>query len=173
MMQKDLLFPWRTVLSNVMLQAEVFEDAGACVRLAHALIVDRAQLQHRPAVRDTEREIEVLFDHQHGGPVPLEAAFDAGLTTFDCADIYTGVEALIGAFRARLSARRGAKAARALKVHTKLLPDLDCLRRISKSYVEGIVDESVRRLGVEQLDLVQFHWWDYGVPGAVNALVTR
>ena len=24
---------------------------------------------------------------------------DAGITTFDCADIYTGVEALIGAFR--------------------------------------------------------------------------
>jgi len=53
------------------------------------------------------------------------------------------------------------------------VPDLDCLPRISKSYVEGIVDESLRRLGVEQLDLVQFHWWDYGVPGAVNALVTR
>jgi len=101
----------------------------------------------------------------------LEAAFDAGLTTFDCADIYTGVEALIGAFRARLSARRGAEAARALKVHTKLVPDLDCLPAISKSYVEGIVDESLRRLGVERLDLVQFHWWDYAVPGAVNALV--
>jgi len=101
----------------------------------------------------------------------LEAAFDAGLTTFDCADIYTGVEALIGAFRARLAARRGAEAARALKVHTKLVPDLDCLPTISKSYVEGTVDESLRRLGVERLDLVQFHWWDYAVPGAVDALV--
>lgn len=101
----------------------------------------------------------------------LEAAFDAGLTTFDCADIYTGVEALIGAFRARLAARRGAAAARALKVHTKLVPDLDRLAAISKSYVEGIVDESLRRLGVERLDLVQFHWWDYAVPGAVEALL--
>ena len=101
----------------------------------------------------------------------LEAAFDAGLTTFDCADIYTGVEALIGAFRARLVERRGAEAARALKVNTKLVPDLDRLATVSKSYIEGIVDESLRRLGVERLDLVQFHWWDYAVPGAVDALL--
>ncbi len=32
----------------------------------------------------------------------LEAAFDSGVFTFDCADIYTGVEELIGTFRARL-----------------------------------------------------------------------
>ena len=100
----------------------------------------------------------------------LEAAFDAGLTTFDCADIYTGVEALIGAFRARLAARRGAEAARALKVHTKLVPDLDRLATLRKADVAGIVDESLRRLRVERLDLVQFHWWDYAVPGAVEAL---
>ncbi len=100
----------------------------------------------------------------------LEAAFDAGLTTFDCADIYTGVEALIGAFRARLTGQRGPAAARALKVHTKLVPDLDRLATVSKSYLAGIVDRSLRRLGVERLDLVQFHWWDYDVPGAVEAL---
>ena len=101
----------------------------------------------------------------------LQAAFDAGLTTFDCADIYTGVEALIGAFRERLVARRGSEAARTLKVHTKLVPDLDRLATISKSYVEGIVDESLRRLRVEHLDLVQFHWWDIAVPGAVDTMV--
>ena len=101
----------------------------------------------------------------------LAAAFDAGLTTFDCADIYTGVEALIGAFRARLAKRSGAEAARTLRIHTKLVPDLDRLATISKPYVESIVDESLRRLGVERLDLVQFHWWDYAVPGAVEALL--
>ncbi len=101
----------------------------------------------------------------------LEAAFDAGLTTFDCADIYTGVEDLIGAFRARLAVRRGTAAASALKVHTKLVPDLDRLATISRPYVEGIVDESLRRLCVERLDLVQFHWWDTAVPGAVETMV--
>ena len=101
----------------------------------------------------------------------LEAAFDAGLTTFDCADIYTGVETLIGAFRARLVARRGQNVAESLKVHTKLVPDLARLATISKSYVEGIVDESLRRLRVERLDLVQFHWWDTAVPGAIDTMV--
>ena len=38
----------------------------------------------------------------------LVAAFDAGVTTFDCADIYTGVEELFGAFRGRLADLRGA-----------------------------------------------------------------
>ncbi len=113
----------------------------------------------------------------HGSVTPeaaldaLQAAFDAGLTTFDCADIYTGVEALIGAFRARLVAMRGAEAARRLRVHTKLVPDLDRLAGLDKSYLEGIVDQSLRRLGVDQLDLVQFHWWDLAVPGAVQAML--
>ena len=101
----------------------------------------------------------------------MEAAFDAGLTTFDCADIYTGVEALIGAFRARLVARRGAEAARALQVHTKLVPDLDRLVGLKKAEVEAIVDRSLTRLGVERLDLVQFHWWDTDVPGAVQGML--
>ena len=35
---------------------------------------------------------------------------DAGVTTFDCADIYTGVEELIGAFLARLREREGSAA---------------------------------------------------------------
>src|SRR5580658_8878199 len=37
----------------------------------------------------------------------LVAAFDAGIFTFDCADIYTGVEELYGEMRARLVATRG------------------------------------------------------------------
>ena len=101
----------------------------------------------------------------------LQAAFDAGITTFDCADIYTGVEALIGAFRARLNATRGAAAAASLKVHTKLVPDLDRLATLDRAYLEGIIDESLRRLRTDVLDLVQFHWWDYAVPGAVEAMV--
>lgn len=101
----------------------------------------------------------------------LQAAFDAGLTTFDCADIYTGVEALIGAFRTRLLATRGREAMQRLTVHTKLVPDLDRLIGLRKRDLEAIVDESLRRLSVERLDLVQFHWWDYEVPGAVQAML--
>ena len=83
---------------------------------------------------------------------------DAGITTFDCADIYTGVEALIGEF---LRSRRGRVA---IQVHTKYVPDLDTLATLTRGDVEAAIDRSLTRLGVECLDLVQFHWWNYDVP---------
>jgi len=89
---------------------------------------------------------------------------EAGVTTFDCADIYTGVEALIGEFL-----RRYRDALPPVQVHTKYVPDLDALPRLARRDVEAIVDRSLRRLSVERLDLVQFHWWDYDVPGYVEA----
>ena len=98
-------------------------------------------------------------------PVADMVAFaDAGITTFDCADIYTGVEELIGRFRIRYRDLRGEEALARIKVHTKFVPDLDVLKRITKSYVEGVIDQSLRRLKLERLDLVQFHWWDYAAP---------
>jgi aryl-alcohol dehydrogenase-like predicted oxidoreductase len=40
--------------------------------------------------------------------------------------------------------------------------------------VREIIDRSLRRLRMERLDLVQFHWWDYAVPGAVEtALILK
>ena len=100
----------------------------------------------------------------------LIAAFDAGVFTFDCADIYTGVEELYGAMRARLIATRGAGSANRLRVHTKLVPDLSILRTIERRDVEAIIDRSLRRLRMERLDLVQFHWWDYAEPRWLDAL---
>jgi len=100
----------------------------------------------------------------------LIAAFDVGIRTYDCADIYTGVEELIGEARERLRNERGAEAARAMNVHTKLVPDLEKLATISRDYIRGIVDKSLRKLKTEQLDLVQFHWWDYALPGYLDAL---
>lgn len=100
----------------------------------------------------------------------MAAFVDAGITTFDCADIYTGVEAMIGAFLAGYRDAQGADAAAAIKVHTKLVPDIDALRRVDRPYVERIVDRSRARLRVERLDLVQLHWWDYAVPGCCDAL---
>jgi aryl-alcohol dehydrogenase-like predicted oxidoreductase len=93
----------------------------------------------------------------------LLAAFDAGMTTFDCADIYTGVEDLYGRFRARLMKERGAPAVERLRIHTKLVPDLARLATLTKNDVEDIVDRSLRRLDMQRLDLVQFHWWDYAI----------
>jgi aryl-alcohol dehydrogenase-like predicted oxidoreductase len=107
------------------------------------------------------------------GEVASAAAFDdmdrfvdAGITTFDCADIYQGVEALIGEWLRR---RRGAGRGRRVQVHTKYVPDLDRLASHSRADVTRGIDRSLSRLGVEALDLVQLHWWDYDVPGDVEA----
>jgi aryl-alcohol dehydrogenase-like predicted oxidoreductase len=98
-------------------------------------------------------------------PVGDMVAFaDAGITTFDCADIYTGVEDLIGRFRLRYRELRGAEALRRIRVHTKCVPDLTRLHSVTRPYIEDIIDTSLRRLQLERLDLVQFHWWDYTAP---------
>jgi aryl-alcohol dehydrogenase-like predicted oxidoreductase len=109
---------------------------------------------------------------RHGAPYAREAAIDdmrrfveAGVTLFDCADHYVGVEELIGEFR-----RRHPDHARRLRVSTKLVPDLASLPRLQRRDVQQIVDTSLARLGQERLDLVQFHWWDYRVPGYVEAM---
>lgn len=88
------------------------------------------------------------------------AFVEAGITTFDCADIYTGVEELIGKF---------VKQNNQVQIHTKYVPDLDELTRLTRNYTERIIDRSLMRLGVERLDLVQFHWWDYSIPGYIDA----
>jgi aryl-alcohol dehydrogenase-like predicted oxidoreductase len=94
----------------------------------------------------------------------------AGITTLDCADIYTGVEELIGQFLHRYRDAMKNGSLPSVQVHTKCVPDLDSLPSLSRQDIEAIVDRSLQRLGVEQLDLVQFHWWDYSVPGYVEAL---
>ncbi|MBL8359101.1 MAG: aldo/keto reductase [Rubrivivax sp.] len=91
---------------------------------------------------------------------------EAGINAFDCADHYVGVEELIGRFRARHPSL-----ARGLRVSTKYTPDLDLLPTLTRAHVEEAVDTSLKRLGVEQLDVVQFHWWDYQIPGCVQALL--
>ena len=100
----------------------------------------------------------------------LLAAFDAGIFTFDCADIYTGVEELYGALRTRLRNERGEAEAARLRVHTKLVPDLAILARVQRADIAAIVDRSLQRLKVDAIDLVQFHWWDYAQPRWLEAI---
>jgi aryl-alcohol dehydrogenase-like predicted oxidoreductase len=107
------------------------------------------------------------------GPVDAAAALpdmdrfvDAGITTFDCADIYTGVEVLIGEW---LKGRRAHGSPIPVQVHTKYVPDLDRLPTHSRADVVSGIDRSLARLGVDVLDLVQLHWWDYHMPGYVEA----
>jgi aryl-alcohol dehydrogenase-like predicted oxidoreductase len=105
----------------------------------------------------------------HGAIDPRQAIEDmarfveAGITTFDCADIYPGVEQLIGDFRCAYPTLAGG-----VQVHTKFVPDLSDLKTVDRGYVENIIDRSLQRLGMERIDLVQFHWWDYSIPRYVE-----
>ena len=109
---------------------------------------------------------------RHGAAYDRERAIeemrkfvDAGITLFDCADHYVGVEQLIGDFR-----RRYPQHAKRIAISTKLVPDLETLASVSKADVEAIIDTSLERLGQEALDLVQLHWWEYEIPGWLDAL---
>ena len=98
----------------------------------------------------------------------LTNSAEAGILTFDCADIYTGVEELFGLFRSDYARRHGSEAVKRIKLHTKFVPDLDILPVITKVHVRTIIDRSLKRLGMDRLDLVQFHWWDYEIPGCIE-----
>lgn len=98
--------------------------------------------------KDTQRIFAELVDH--------------GFTTFDCADIYIGVEELLGRFRRTLSDPGS------IQIHTKYAADKNSLHELTDKDIDAAIDRSLVRLGVEQLDLLQYHWWDYDVPGLAN-----
>lgn len=113
---------------------------------------------HNAAIDDN-----AMFDH-------MAEFVDAGITAFDCGDIYYGVEDRIGNFIERFRRERGADAARAITVHTKYIPaflEEEELRTQTRAKVEAVIDRSLKRLKIDRLDLVQLHWWDYGTEGNV------
>lgn len=92
---------------------------------------------------------------------------DAGFTTWDLADHYGPAEDLIGAFRRQLAASRGQEALANLQAFTKWVPRP---AKMTRQLVEKNIDISLQRMGVEVLDLMQFHWWDYRDTNYLDAL---
>ncbi len=92
---------------------------------------------------------------------------DAGFTTWDLADHYGPAEDFIGEFRRQLAAERGQDALAGVQAFTKWVPRSGPMTR---QVVEGNVDISLRRMGVDKLDLLQFHWWDYRDDRYLDAL---
>lgn len=99
----------------------------------------------------------------------MKAFVEAGVTTFDCADIYTGVEELIGQFFKKYQAAFRSGDLAPVQIHTKYVPDFNKLGNLQQADTEAIIDRSLQRLGIERLDLVQFHWWDFNTPGYIEA----
>jgi len=100
----------------------------------------------------------------HGSIEPstaLRAMFDymdAGFTTWDLADHYGPAEDFIGEFRRQLASAHGPDAVNGSRALTKWVPRPGPMTR---EIVESNIDISRRRMGMERLDLLQFHWWDY------------
>jgi aryl-alcohol dehydrogenase-like predicted oxidoreductase len=92
---------------------------------------------------------------------------DAGFTTWDLADHYGPAEDFIGAFRRELRTVRGEESLAQIQAFTKWVPRPT---RMTRELVEQAVNVSRRRMGVETLDLLQFHWWEYTNPGYFDAL---
>jgi aryl-alcohol dehydrogenase-like predicted oxidoreductase/enamine deaminase RidA (YjgF/YER057c/UK114 family) len=135
-------------------------DAAAVPRfeLAPGLTITRV-LTGLWQVADLERD---------GQPLDADAAAaamgryaDAGLTSFDMADHYGSAELIAGRFRA------GRAAGQAGELLTKWVP---APGPVGERDVRDAVDRARRRLGVERLDVLQFHTWSYAHPSWIDAL---
>jgi aryl-alcohol dehydrogenase-like predicted oxidoreductase len=105
---------------------------------------------------DPERALDAMFRYQ-----------DAGFTSWDLADHYGPAEDLIGRFRQDFVAERGAERLGDIQAFTKWVPHPGPMTR---RIVEAAVTVSLRRMQVDVLDLLQFHWWDYGDRRYLDAL---
>ncbi len=91
----------------------------------------------------------------------------AGFTTWDLADHYGPAEDFIGQFRQRMVSSQGADSLSSIQAFTKWVPRPGPMTR---QLVEQNVDLSLRLMDVPVLDLLQFHWWDYGDAQYLDAL---
>jgi aryl-alcohol dehydrogenase-like predicted oxidoreductase len=116
----------------------------------------------------------------HGPIVPSRALAAmqkyhyAGFTSWDLADNYGPAEDFIGAFRRKLAMgdRRPTKLANQnqlpIQALTKWIPAPG--RKISHIVIAERIKLSLRRMETDCLDLLQFHWWDYGDAQYLDAL---
>ena len=90
----------------------------------------------------------------------MKVYVDAGFTTFDMADHYGSSEEIAGVFRQTF----GKEAA---QLFTKWVPSPD---RITKEQVRDAVELALKRMQSEQIDLMQFHAWQYSHPSWVDSM---
>jgi len=135
--------------------------ASSRVRFADDLIMCRIlngmwQVSGAHGAIDPERAVDAM-----------SAYHEAGFTTWDLADHYGPAEGFIGDFRRRFAARHGADRLPEIQAFTKWVPRPG---RMTRLVVEDAISISLTRMGVERLDLLQFHWWDYKNDGYLDAL---
>ena len=87
---------------------------------------------------------------------------ELGFTTWDLADIYGPAESLIGDFNKKID-----KPIEDFQAFTKFVPNPGPM---SNSIVTYYIEESLKKMNVDCIDLLQFHWWDYQDSGYIDAL---
>jgi len=87
----------------------------------------------------------------------------SGFTTWDMADIYGPAEEFLGKFRKGLDENELSK----VQALTKFVPSPGPM---SRSIVEHYIDQSIQRMNVTSIDVLQFHWWDYNDTSYLDAL---
>ena len=92
----------------------------------------------------------------------LDAYVDNGFDSFDMADHYGSAEIITG----RLLKRRQGMGQRPV-AFTKWCPEPGPMTR---DIVRRGVEERLQRLGVDCVDLLQFHWWSFEHPAWLDAL---
>ncbi|XP_034000456.1 uncharacterized oxidoreductase YccK-like [Trematomus bernacchii] len=95
----------------------------------------------------------------------MQAYVDAGLTTFDMADIYGPAEDIFGQFNNQRC--KSGNSTPGLQSLTKYVPRPGPMDR---KVVLKALQRSMARMHVDNLDCVQFHWWDYRDKRYLDAL---
>jgi len=91
----------------------------------------------------------------------MQSYTDAGLTTFDMADHYGSAELIAGIYGNRPAGEEA-------QFFTKWVPDVQGKR--GKSTVRQAIERSLQRLQTDQIDLLQYHAWNYADPGWLDDL---
>ncbi len=104
-----------------------------------------------------------ILDEEESRPF-VKKALDAGINFFDTADMYSlGVsEELTGKLLREFGAKRESVVV-ATKVYFNLTDGINT-GGLSRKHIMDAIDASLKRLGMDYVDLYQIHRWDYETP---------
>ncbi len=103
-----------------------------------------------------------VLDEEAGRTI-IRSALEAGVTVFDTANVYSGGSSEEITGRALRDFARREEVVIATKVHGRMRPG-PYGAGLSRKAILHEIDESLRRLGTDYVDLYQIHRWDDGVP---------
>ncbi len=109
-------------------------------------------------IADLERDGNKVDAEQ--AALAMNAYAEAGFTTFDMADHYGSAEEISGVFKTKYSKGKA-------QLLTKWVPKPG---PVTKENVRNAVQLALSRLQSEQIDLMQFHAWNYAHPSWLDCL---